>query len=316
MSFTISVIICTYNPRMDYLERTLQGLAAQTLAPDLWELLIVDNNSSEPLQNRIDLSQFPKARIVCEKKQGLTPARIRGFEESKGGLLLYVDDDNVLNSDYLERGAALAKEFSFLGAIGGSTIGVYEQAPSRHAEKYMNYIGVRTIEAIRWSNSTSDGEHCPIGAGMFVKRSVVDAWAQRTKNDPLRLSMDRSGDLLTGSGDTDMAYTAIDLGLGVGVFPELELQHLISVDRVDHAYLFRLAEGTSYSANMLKCIRGEKMWRAPKKYAIRRMLRYCLNWARPSRRFDCQFRRAQASGIRRAVEDAKSLKVKAETNVS
>ena len=316
MSLKISVIICTYNPRMDYLERTLQGLARQTIPSEEWELLIVDNNSSEPLQDRIDLSQFPKARIVCEKKQGLTPARIRGFEESKGELLVYVDDDNVLNSDYLERGVALAEEFSFLGAIGGSTLGVYERAPSIYAEKYMNYVGVRQVEAVRWSNSTSDGAHCPIGAGMFVRRSVVDAWAERTKNDPLRLSMDRSGDLLTGSGDTDMAYTAIDLGMGIGVFPELELQHLISAGRVDHEYLFRLAEGTSYSANILKCIRGEKMWRAPKKYAIRRMLRDCLSLARPSRRFDCQFRRAQASGIRRAVEDAKALKVKAEANVS
>jgi glycosyltransferase involved in cell wall biosynthesis len=43
--FLISAVICTHNPRRDYLERTLQALKSQTLPLPDWELVIVDNAS-------------------------------------------------------------------------------------------------------------------------------------------------------------------------------------------------------------------------------------------------------------------------------
>ena len=42
----VSVIICTHNPRSDYLERCLAALSDQTLVKDQWELIIVDNASA------------------------------------------------------------------------------------------------------------------------------------------------------------------------------------------------------------------------------------------------------------------------------
>ena len=44
----LSVIICTFNPRVDYLERALAALRAQTVPANRWELIAVDNNSSAP----------------------------------------------------------------------------------------------------------------------------------------------------------------------------------------------------------------------------------------------------------------------------
>lgn len=303
----ISVVICTYNPRLDYIQRTLKGVAQQTLSSDDWELIIIDNKSTVPLEGQLQLRQFSNARIVCETTQGLTPARIRGYKESTGDLLVYVDDDNVLKPDYLEWAISLMEQFPFLGAIGGSTIGDYELPPAKHLEKYMNYIGVRRILAAHWSNSTDDGDHCPIGAGMVIRQNVVEAWVERAKQDANRYAMDRSGNLLTGSGDTDMAYTAIDLGMGVGVFPELELLHLIPAGRVAESYLLRLAGGTSYSANMLRYIRGKEMWQAPTRRTLLQTLSDWINLCRPTRRFDCCFRRAQSIGIRKALSDVASL---------
>ena len=62
----------------------------------------MDNRSDEPLADRIDLSWHPDAHIVREDTLGLTPARLRGIRESKGDLLVFVDDDNVLDVDFLE----------------------------------------------------------------------------------------------------------------------------------------------------------------------------------------------------------------------
>jgi glycosyltransferase involved in cell wall biosynthesis len=79
----ISVVLCTDNAREPYLRRMLAGLRAQHLPREQWEFLVVDNRSDEPLQDRLNLSWHPAARIVREEKLGLTPARLRGIAEAK-----------------------------------------------------------------------------------------------------------------------------------------------------------------------------------------------------------------------------------------
>ena len=115
----ISVILCTHNPRRDYLCRTVDALRGQSLAGDQWELLVIDNCSDTPLADYLDLSWKDNSRIVVEEKLGLTHARLRGIEESCGELLVFVDDDNVLDADYLEVALRIARERPFLGSWSG-----------------------------------------------------------------------------------------------------------------------------------------------------------------------------------------------------
>ena len=71
----LSVVICTHNPRPDYFPRCLNALRSQTLSPDLWELVVVDNRSDGPGVERIDLSWHLTARIVREESSAsLLPA--------------------------------------------------------------------------------------------------------------------------------------------------------------------------------------------------------------------------------------------------
>lgn len=52
---TLSVVVCSHNPRASYLARVMQGLEDQTLGA-AWELLIVDNVSETPIAGQMDLS--------------------------------------------------------------------------------------------------------------------------------------------------------------------------------------------------------------------------------------------------------------------
>ena len=98
----ISVIICTHNPRPNYLRRVLDALRRQTLPMDQWEVLIIDNASRGRLTAATwDLSWHPRARIVREEEIGLSVARMRGMKEAAADILVFVDDDNVLDPDYL-----------------------------------------------------------------------------------------------------------------------------------------------------------------------------------------------------------------------
>src|SRR3954464_1117831 len=115
----LSVIICTHDPRGDYFHRCLSALRAQTLSPHVWELVLVDNLSREALSGRLDLAWHHNARVVREETLGLTRARLRGVKEASGEILVFVDDDNVLDPDFLETARRVADEKPFLGAWSG-----------------------------------------------------------------------------------------------------------------------------------------------------------------------------------------------------
>lgn len=254
----ISVIICTHNPWEDYLGRTLEALKEQTLSKDLWELVIVDNGSVRPLKAdavasgewrvkgcgevvKVDLGWHANARIVREEELGLTQARLRGIAESRGELLVFVDDDNVLRAEYLEQAVSLAKQWPQLGAWSGRVMPEYEVAPAKELQPYLWRLCIREVTGNVWGNEGSF-ESTPWGAGMCVRRAVAEKYAEETRRDIFKASLDRRGESLGSTGDVDLALTSLDLGLGTGVFASLEVLHLIPERRVQEPYLLKLIE--------------------------------------------------------------------------
>src|SRR5688500_18885066 len=120
--FLISVIVCAHNPRPEYLCRTLTALREQSLPTKHWELLLVDNVCGEALATQVDLSWHRQARHLREYQLGHVPARLCGIKAASGGLLIFVDDDNVLSTDYLERAAAIPKAYPHIGVFGAGVV--------------------------------------------------------------------------------------------------------------------------------------------------------------------------------------------------
>jgi len=247
----VSVIICAYNPRPEYLERVLVALRVQSLPSAEWELILVDNASSAPLADIVDLSWHPNGRHVREDQPGLTAARLRGIDEASASLLVFVDDDNVLADDYLVRALEIADSCSFLGAWGGRIVGEYEVAPPAWSAPYLGLLAIRDLTEARWSNVESDWESQPYGAGLCVRSTVADAYRSELKSDVLRRGLDRSGASLLSGGDTDLVLTSVRFGQGWGVFPQLALTHLIPAGRLTERYLLALSEGRAASAAIM-----------------------------------------------------------------
>lgn len=253
---TLSVIICTFNPRREYLERTLGALRAQTMPASEWELIVVDNNSQPPLASWLDLSAFPGARLIQESAQGFTPALIRALPEVRSPLCVLVHDDNVLAPDYLAHACRIDREWPQLGAWGGHYEAEYEEQPAPHLAPFIAYLAVNPITRDRWSNALYDYGATPCGAGMVVRTPVLQRWIALTQNDEQRRSLGRHTDKLTSCEDFDIAFTAIDAGFGTGVFTCLKIRHLIPRNRVQPDYLRRLVEGHGYSSVLLHSFRG------------------------------------------------------------
>ena len=250
----ISVIICTHNPREDYLRRTLEALKPQTLPQEKWELLLIDNASKERLSEKWDLTWHPAARHIREEELGLTPARLRGIREAAGEILVFVDDDNVLHHDYLETAWRIARNMPWLGCFNGSNHGEYDTPPEPDIEFMLPSLAVSTVTKPAWSCKAGLGslEDAPCGAGMVLRKAVALHYLSKVKDGPLRKSLDRRGSSLISAGDSDMAMCACEMGLAVGRFPELQLLHLIPSGRLQPDYLLRLAESQSASYHVLR----------------------------------------------------------------
>lgn len=102
-SYPLSVIVCTYN-RAEYLQGCLDALCAQTAPPDRYEVLVVDNNSTDGTAEVVARSMAGRANIRCvkEEQQGLAHARNRGLRETRSPWVAYVDDDGEVAPDFVE----------------------------------------------------------------------------------------------------------------------------------------------------------------------------------------------------------------------
>ena len=249
----LSVIICTHNPRPDYLRRVLEALKAQTLPGEQWELLLIDNASKESLAGKWDLSWHPHSRTIREEKLGLTAARLRGMQESKAGVLVFADDDNVLFEDYLLECFKIAEKWTTIGAWGGQQFPEFEGGEP--AEAWKREFWTSTLKRDVWSNNY-DAAAVPIGAGICIRREVALKYADLVNRDPIRLRLGRKGSNLNAAEDFDMAFTACDMGLGIGRFCSLKLHHLMPAGRINDDYLLRLNEGFGYSQVVLGALRG------------------------------------------------------------
>lgn len=252
----LSVIICAHNPEPGYLARVLAALEVQTLPKREWELLLVDNASTEPLAGRWPLAWHPRARHVREDRLGLTPARLRGIREADGGLLVYVDDDNVLAPDYLRTARDLAAAHPHLGAIGAGRLEPeFAVEPPRALRPHLGLLALRDVGGALWSNNPRDLGCVPWGAGLCVSRRVAQGYERLVAQLDMDDLLDRRGEHLFGAGDVAFSWSAVLGGQGFGVFPALRVTHLIRAERLTERYFLRLVHDRSFSGGVLNYLR-------------------------------------------------------------
>lgn len=252
----LSVILCTHNPRESYFDRCLDAIEAQTLSHERWELIVVDNLSDKPIAGRSKLKGHPEWRVVRETKLGLTPARLRGIREATGDLLVFLDDDNVADADFLATALRIAEERPYLGSWSGQCRPEFEQTPAEWTRRYWGNLSIREFDNDVWSNLPRLPETMPCGAGLCVRRNVALHYVMLHDSGKRSFQFDRVGNSLVSGGDNDLAGCACDLGLGVGLTASLKLIHLIPPERLDLDYLCRLAEGIQFSGTVLDHYRG------------------------------------------------------------
>jgi hypothetical protein len=253
----LTVIICAHNPRSDYFARVLNGLRSQTLPFHKWELLIVDNASRLPLASSWDISWHPFARHILENELGVAFARRRGIQEASADLIIFVDDDNVLDDTYLEEALEIKHKWPALGVWGsGSIRGDLEVELPESLRKHRSWLPLRELTAPRWSAPCEHptpwgGDLCVLGAGMCVRKELATAYNRFCDHSSIQITSRQGGSLLTGE-DIEIAWICCRHGFGIGIFPELKMTHLIPKHRCSEDYFVRFVEGTWLSGFLLE----------------------------------------------------------------
>ena len=249
-----SLIMCTRNPKPSSIKSSINAILAQDYK-NPFEIIVVDNNSTQKVESLFRKNK--KIKWAFEKKPGLTSARLKGLQESKGDLLIYVDDDNVLSKNYLSTAIQLADQDPHTGVWSAEITGKFEVKPPPWAKMYLPFLALIDHSEEKWSDSPEGGT-LPIGAGMVVRRRVMCAYAREVVRCPVRSILDRRPGTLMAGGDTDIGYTAIRLGYGCRYTRKLRLTHLIPRTRLEPDYLFQLAQDVTASHQILKRIHLKK----------------------------------------------------------
>jgi glycosyltransferase involved in cell wall biosynthesis len=247
----ISIIICTHNPRRLIFERLIKALQNLNTGTIKNEVIIVDNNSKPALSDRnyvIDfIESIPFAIVKSEPNPGLTAARLAGIKIAKNDWLVFFDDDNEPEADYLNKVQELVCSYPKVGAWGPGSIDVeYLSDVSEWLQYNRAIFQQRNDSAIKFDLQQHWQPCYPYGTGMVIKKEIAEEYVTRVESKRYTMS-DRKGKSLSSGGDVQMVLTGIDLGYAAGVAPELRLKHLIERDKTRFRYLLKLIYGTSSS---------------------------------------------------------------------
>ena len=239
----LSLIITTYN-RGSKLWTTLNSLIYQTLRHDIWELVVVDNNSTDDTASRFALwaGEHPEidARMVHETIQGVSAARNRGIEESCGRYIVVIDDDEIVAPGFLEEYYRLFSEHADVAAAGGRIMPAFEDGMPRWMSKYTERAIAGTLDL--------GGVVCDFPYGTFFgggnhgyRRSIVERYGGYDT------SLGRTGGVLLAGEEKEFYKRLHDSGERIVYLPDAVIYHLVGRDRLTRDYFTRLCRNLGRS---------------------------------------------------------------------
>ncbi len=137
---SLSVIIPTYN-REKVLARALEGYLAQSSSQIIYELLVVDDGSTDGTESMVRefsaRSPFP-IRYLRQSNKGPAAARNFGIREARSSLVLFTDSDIVPERDLVEQHLEWHRRNP---QITASVLGYVTWLPEIKATPFMRWYG-------------------------------------------------------------------------------------------------------------------------------------------------------------------------------
>ncbi|WP_162053469.1 glycosyltransferase [Pontibacter pamirensis] len=236
MSLGVTVVVCTYNGAA-LLPETIKHIAQQRVHSGIsWEVIIVDNASTDNTSNVI-LEEWKKHqnpapfRLLHQPRQGLTYARELALTNSHYAFVLFCDDDNWLDPDYVNLSYDLMLQNPSVGVLGGYGELVYEVSPPSWATAlplFANGPQAKESGKVR--------RNAVYGAGCVLRKS---AYKVIYKAGFKPMLTDRVGSNLSSGGDYELCYAIALAGYDIWYDERLKFKHFMPDGRISWNYYVR-----------------------------------------------------------------------------
>lgn len=238
-SLSISVVICTYN-RAAYIQEAMESLYAQTLSRGAYEVIIVNNNSTDNTElicrSFIESHADAGFHYYNEPMQGASFARNTGAYHAASPLLCFMDDDAVAEKDYLERIVHFFATHPDAGGLGGRIIPRY--IPSE--PKWMSHYVSSLVGHFHYSDEVTvfkPGKY-PLESNMIISKADFDAIGGFNTALPGVV-----GTLRIGGEGKDFFLRLQALGRKIYYDPAIRVHHVVETAKLTHEYMYRVASG-------------------------------------------------------------------------
>jgi len=231
----ITVAICTYN-RSRYLADTLHYLAMQTTVQGDYEILVVNNNSTDATDEV--LRQWPDVRAVREDSQGLSYARNRALREARFTHTLFIDDDVILPSDFLWAWQAFLTDHPDV-CLAGAPIYVHfdDGKPSWFPMILAQMLGRHKARPEGYQYPAGSYPH---GGNMLLNTQIA------LKAGGFNTGIGRTGAVLSAGEEKDFFLRLQRGGTQIMHNPNAVLGHRVGNERLTHEYVYRQARGIGH----------------------------------------------------------------------
>jgi len=238
----LSVIIPTRN-RMSSLDRTLKSIISQTLDSSLFEVIVVDNGSTDQTKelSNVYASKFKNFKYVYEDKAGLHHGRHAGMRAASGAILTYADDDIEAFPTWLE---AILNSFKNpqVDLVGGKNIPLFESSPPQWLLEMWNfrqpegkYLGYLSI--LDFGDETKFIEPYFVWGCNFSVRKETLLAAKGFHPD----GMPQDQLILRGDGESYISKFVEESGKKAHYNPAASVKHIIPASRITVDYFQRRA---------------------------------------------------------------------------
>lgn len=240
----LSIVICTYN-RERFLPGLFDSIKAQTIDSRLFEVILVNNNSSDNTEclckQFIESNPLIQSTYVIETNQGLSYARNRGIQESHGQYITFADDDALLSPDFSERAISYLDKHPEVAEVGGPIFLKYMGIVPAWENPYMNSLLGYYLPSRKAYRMKGKTRHYPRGSNMTFRASIFETCGG------FNVSLGRVGKHLIGGEEKDIAFRIIDAGGAIDYEPSIVVHHLVPEERTNMDFIKRQAIGTGRS---------------------------------------------------------------------
>lgn len=231
----VSVIICCYNSAQR-LPETLKYIYHQKVSPEIkWELIIVDNNSLDGTSSvaKSEWQKYNSAipfKIAVEEKQGLSFARVKGVDNAAYDVLVFCDDDNWLQDDYLQSAFDIMQAHKNVAIAGGISTACFETEKPAWFDAFAESYAVG--EQMKETGIANTRTYIA-GAAVVVRKAIYN------KLDALSHTLvltGRKGKSLMSGEDTELCWLAMFMGFDLYYDSRLRFVHFMPKQRLTWQY--------------------------------------------------------------------------------